>query len=62
MLKINDTHLLMIQEALGIMGREIAQAIVILHQKAEAYDKLMAAKNSTDTANTADTKETTTCR
>ena len=59
MLKINDTHLLMIQEALGIMGREIAQAIVILHQKAEAYDKLMADKNSTEKT---DTKETTNSR
>ena len=59
MLKINDMHLLMIQEALGIMGREIAQAIVILHQKAEAYDKLMTDKNSTEKT---DTNETTTCR
>ena len=43
-MSLKEIHLSMIAEALGVMGKEICQEIVVLHHKAISYDKIMAEK------------------
>lgn len=44
-LTVNNLHLAMIREALGLAGQPICESIVVLREKAAEYDKLMKEKS-----------------
>lgn len=45
-MEIKNEHLRVIEEALGLLGREISAEIINLHRDANAYRKMMALRNA----------------